>query len=165
MGDQGEAKRLKMDKSIEQAMSQGVFWITPQLAIGQFASEKRAQLLREQGVTHILNVSDAPSVVSVESGFSQVVDVLIEDNVPIPHESARRCIEFVDLAIKDFAAKVYIHCTAGQNRSPTIAWLYLISTGMDERRARELISAKCPDAIPGHKLLVNEELIRALSYR
>ena len=54
---------------------------------------------------------------------------------------------------------VYVHCIAGQNRSPTVVWLYLIACGVSLGNAKRLIEAKSPDSIPGHKKLVSQQLI------
>ena len=55
--------------------------------------------------------------------------------------------------------KLYIHCSAGQNRSPTGLWLYLIALGMEREAAARLIVERCPDAVPGHSALVDDDLI------
>jgi hypothetical protein len=49
---------------LEQALRQRIFWITRRIAIGQFATAERAAWLREQGVSHVLNVGEGGSVVA-----------------------------------------------------------------------------------------------------
>ncbi len=56
-------------------------------------------------------------------------------------------------------SRVYVHCIACQNRSPTILWLYFVACGMDDNAAKELISQRCPVAVPGHNSLVDEQLV------
>ena len=57
-------------------------------------------------------------------------------------------------------SKVYVHCVACQNRSPTIVWLYFLACGMSDTAAEELIAVRCPDAVPGHAALVDGRLLQ-----
>ena len=85
-----------MHPLLEQGLHQRVFWITRRIAIGQFATEQRAEWLLEQGVTHILNVGEGPSVVTAtEAGFRDVLDVSIEDLTQIPDDLAIRCLGII----------------------------------------------------------------------
>ena len=47
-----------------------MYRITECLSIGPFASPERAEELLVAGVTHVLNVSDVPSIVSSATGFA-----------------------------------------------------------------------------------------------
>lgn len=141
----------------------GVFWITKRIAIGQFATESRCEQLLQQGVTHILNVADADTTEAARSSaFRDVVAVPVADLEIIPVESVLRCLDYIDQAMSTPNAKLYLHCVAGQNRSPTILWLFLLASGMDADQAKRLIVERCPDAVPGHSALVDEDLIAAV---
>lgn len=61
--------------------------------------------------------------------------------------------------LREDASKVYIHCVAGQNRSPTVLWLYFIACGMQPSSAKSLITSHTLDAVPGHSQLVDEHLV------
>ena len=50
-----------MIPSFWQGLEQGIYWITPRIAIGRFATVERCQHLLAQGVTHILNVAECPA--------------------------------------------------------------------------------------------------------
>ena len=54
----------------------------------------------------------------------------------------------------DIDSKVYVHCSARQNRSPNILWLYLTALGIPPESGIQLISAARLDAVPGHQILV-----------
>ena len=56
-------------------------------------------------------------------------------------------------------SRVYVHCTAGQLRSPTIVWLYFVACGIEPHAAGTLIGERAPDAAPGHSKLVDEALV------
>lgn len=147
--------------SSNDAFRQGVYWVTSRIAIGRFATPERAEYLRSQGITHILNVSDAPSVISAsEFGFDEVSDLPITDLSRIPDVQAVRCCEFISGALeKATHSKIFVHCVAGQNRSPTVVWLFLVSCGADSEMAKRLVVSASPDAVPGHSLLVDGTLI------
>jgi len=149
-----------MQLSLWQGFEHGIFWITRCIAIGRFATVERSRRLLEQGVTHVLNVSEAPSLADVAKGdFHSVVDVPIVDLQRIRDEIALRCIDLVHEALGAPGSKLYLHCTAGQYRSPTILWLYLVATGIAPEEAKRLIVAGSPDAIPGHSSLIADPLI------
>lgn len=138
-----------------------VFWITRRLALGAYASEARAEYLLAQGVTHILNVSESASVVDVRSGgFRQVADRAIADLERIPDADALACLDTLHEMLQEPGSKVYVHCIAGQNRSPTIVWLYLVACGIAPAEAKELIEKRTLDAVPGHAKLIDEALVQ-----
>ena len=152
--DLGLHPQLRVD------LRDGVFWITKRIAIGQFVSEKRSAYLIERGITHILNVGEAESLAYVRSGsFQEVIDISINDLARIPDDLARKCVSSIHGILSLPDSKLYIHCIAGQNRSPTILWLYLLACGMDPDGAKQLITDRCPDAVPGHGSLVDDKLI------
>lgn len=145
------------------AFAHRVYPVTRRIAIGQFATPQRAQYLRKIGVTHILNVGEAASVVSAKTeGFSEVVDEPLVDMNRIPSEVAIRCLDRLHQTLGTKDSLVYVHCIACQNRSPTVVWLHLIACGIDTGLAKERITGHCPDAVPGHSLLVDEELVETV---
>lgn len=151
---------MSWQPDLKAAMCDGVFWITSRIAIGQFASPKRAQILARLGVTHILNVGDAPSVITTQNDcFKQITDLPIRDLEPISPEVAIQSLEVIHAALRDHDTRIYVHCIAGQNRSPTVVWLYLIACGMSQDQAKQLITDRSPDAIPGHQKLLTDRLI------
>ena len=136
-------------------------WITPRIAQGPFASEPRGVRLRAEGVTHILNVGEAPGVLTAgPGGFREVAWQPVEDLARIPDEAAIACIDALHRMLGESGSKVYVHCIAGQNRSPTVLWLYLVACGHDPAAAKRLIEGRNMDAVAGHSRLVDEELIR-----
>jgi len=152
-----------MTPSFWQGLEQGIYWITGRVAIGRFVTPERCRHLSEQGVTHILNVADTPSLPATgQAGFRQVVDVPIVDLRRIPDATALACLDAIHAALAVSDSKLYVHCTAGQNRSPTIFWLYLVACGVDSDAAKRMITLRCPDAIPGHGHLLDDSLIEVV---
>jgi len=137
-----------------------ISWVTENLAVGAFASPERIRWLVEEGVTDILNVSDARSLVEAHAaGFRSVVFVPIADCMPILDESLKGCLAVIDVMFARPGAKVFVHCLAGQNRSPTVTWLYLLRLGWEEIAAREQITSRAEDAVPAHPHLITPELV------
>jgi protein-tyrosine phosphatase len=149
--------------SFWEGLEQGIYWITPRIAIGRFATPERCHRLIEQGVTHVLNVADAPSLSEIrQAGFVSVVDMPVADLQRIPDTIAVRCLDVIHEALTPAESKLYLHCTAGQNRSPTILWLYLVACGTQPDAAKRMIVLRCPDAIPGHNNLRDDQLIEVV---
>lgn len=141
-------------------LMQQVFWITECIALGRFATEGRCEYLVEQGINRILNVSDAASVVSPATHcFDEVVHCPLLDVSRIPDDAAISILDTLHSLLTPEGARVYVHCTAGQLRSPTIVWLYLVACGIDPHEAGTLIGKRAPDAAPGHSKLVDEQLV------
>ena len=148
----------------DEAFSQSVYWITPRIALGRYVTPERATYLRGKGVTHVLNVGENPSTVNAsEYGFAEIVDCPIVDLTRIPNEIAVDCVSTLhSFLCASSESKAYVHCLAGQRRSPTVAWLYFIARGLEPSRAKQLIEERVFDAVPGHSALVDDELIRSV---
>ncbi len=61
-----------------------MFRITQCLSVGPFTWPEHAKLLLSAGITHILNVSDRPSLVSSLDGFAEVAWVPMSDGKRLP---------------------------------------------------------------------------------
>jgi hypothetical protein len=140
-----------------------MFALTKVIWQGPFASPSRLERLRETGITHILNVSDAPNVLCVNDGpFVDVRWVPVVDLERVPRDVAIAGIDTLHAMVTTPDSAVYVHCVAGYNRSPTIVWLYLVACGVDAEGAKEFIGHRSMDAVPGHSRLVDADLINAV---
>jgi protein-tyrosine phosphatase len=138
-----------------------MYRITQVLSVGRYASTERGENLLAAGVTHILNVSDAPSqLIASESGFREVVWVPLEDFSRLPTHLVAQALNTLHRLASEPGSHVYIHCIAGHLRSPTILWLYLIACGILPDEARSWIEERSPDAAPGSRRLVDPEHIQ-----
>ena len=147
-------------RSLESGMRYRVYWITKRIAQGQFVTPERAAVLCDQGVTDILNVGEGESVVAASDfGFHSVVDVPVVDLELIPPEVAVTAMDALHKMLEAADSRVFVHCVAGQNRSPTILWLYFVACGLAADDARVLIARRSPDAVPGHGRMIDEHLV------
>ncbi len=135
------------------------FEITRVILQGPFASPERAAALRKANVTHLFNVGEAPNVLTCRDGFAEVLWTPIEDLVRIPDDTTLACLDHLHRMACLPGSRVYVHCVAGWNRSPTIVWLYLVACGVTPDAAREIIARRTLDAVPGHTKLVDAKLI------
>lgn len=134
--------------------------ITQVLSIGPFASAERAGQLLAAGVTHVLNVSDAPSaVLAAEGGFREVAWLPLDDFTRWPPHVATRVLDTLHRMASEPGSQVYVHCIAGHHRSPTVVWLYLIALGIPPDDARDWIEQRSPVACPGYLRMVDHEHI------
>ena len=134
--------------------------ITQVLSVGRYASAARAEQLRAAGVTHILNVSDAPSrILASQDGFREVFWIPLEDSSRLPMQLAIQALNTLHRMASEPKAHVYVHCIAGHLRSPTVIWLYLIACGIAPDDARDLIEERSPDAVPGTPRMVDSDHI------
>lgn len=140
-----------------------LFPITRGLWLGPFAGPERRPALVEAGITHLLNVGEAPSVLGAADGpFREVAWHPIVDLERIPDDRASACLITLHRMACEPRARVYVHCIAGQNRSPTVLWLYLVACGLRPDAARGIIETRAWDAVAGHARLIDAALVESV---
>lgn len=129
--------------------------------MGPHPEKEEARLLKADGITHVLNVGNGDP-----RNYKEVFDfstwIQIEDLVPIPEELLQEALTVMHSYVTANSSQVLIHCIAGQNRSPTITWAYLVACGMDPYAAGTMIAAASYDAVPGHPKLIHKNRIPSL---
>jgi hypothetical protein len=138
-----------------------MYRITGCLSVGPFASPQRAETLLAAGVTHVLNVSDGPSVISSATGFAEVAWVPMSDSRRLLPATGIWALNTLHGLVRAPDSHVYVHCVAGMVRSPTILWLYLIALGVPPGDARDWIEERAPDAAPGYRITDSEHVLLA----
>ncbi len=114
-------------------------WVLTNLAIGPRPTGHHDwQLIKERGITLIIDLNDNSSErIEAEKLGIHYQGVKIED----PPERAENVVEIFhrvqDIVEKEIerGGRVYLHCTAGQQRSPTCAMAYLMTTGQKKETA------------------------------
>lgn len=137
-----------------------MYRITQCLSVGRFPGAERAADLRAAGVTHVLNVSGTPNVLTAgDGGLRAVAWHPLDDSRRLSAPTACAILDALHAMAADPGAHVYVHCAAGQLRGPTVLWLYLIACGYDADSARAVIETRSPDAAPGPRRMVGPDLI------
>jgi len=114
-------------------------WITDQIAVGGgIWDEDRMLEVVQMGVTHIIDMQvefdDRPLA---EPWEIKVEWIPIDDDfLPKPPEVFEQGAEFAREALKDPAARLYIHCAAGVHRAPMMALAILCSMGWELEQAQ-----------------------------
>jgi hypothetical protein len=147
-------------KDFLESMSNRVFWISSNIAQGSFVDDSKARYLKEKGVTHILNTSNVPNQVEASGyGFAEITWVEMRDHVLIPEDRAIAAISTLYRMLIVEGGTVFVHCVAGQNRSATVLWLFLIACKIDDSEAKRMIEEANIDAVPAYPRLLSPDLI------
>ncbi len=122
-------------------------WVLDKLAIGpRPTSQNDWQLLKKRDITLIIDLNDDPlEKKEAEKHGIHYRGLRVED----PPDQAESLLEIfrnvaglVNQEVES-GGSVYLHCTAGQQRSPTCAMAYLMSTGQKKETAiRNVRSAR-----------------------
>jgi hypothetical protein len=143
-------------------MATGVFWITHSIAQGAYPNPEKINVLKAGGITHIFNVGTMPSAPATKESGMQVIDLPIVDLQRLPNAYVLEFLDQFHTSLSIPNSKAYIHCIAGQNRSPTLLWLYLLACGLKVDDARHLIEERTLDAVAGHAKLIDVQLVQAV---
>lgn len=120
-------------------------WILTHLAIGPRPTNNHDwQLLKIRGITLIIDLNDDPLEKIEARKFGLGYEGLRVDDPPARADTLLETFERVRKLVDEEAKRgghVYLHCTAGQQRSPTCAMAYLIGSGMEKQAAIEKVKA------------------------
>jgi protein-tyrosine phosphatase len=114
--------------------------ITPRIYQGGWLRLQYIPELVQLGITHILNLDhpyEDPLPV-IEANLT-LHNIYIRDQSLMTPQLVRDAIAVIDRSLASPDHKIYIHCIEGVSRSPTIAWLYLIHTGLSPEDAFETV--------------------------
>ena len=122
--------------------------VTESLYVGPQHRENGKRTLLQAGITHIVNMraefDDAEHGLTLGvKGATRYCHLPTIDDDPISAAHIREGIAFIERALAE-GGKVYIHCTAGVGRAPSMAAAYLISKGCSMDEALDRIRAARP---------------------
>ena len=126
-------------------------FILDRLAIGDLSDAKNEEILKNSGITAILNVAQEAHPDPDLSKFDYY-KVSIDDGQAMDFSHLSDAVEYIHTRIR--RGKVLVHCLMGVSRSSTIVLCYLHECGFSLREAMNLIKRKRPDAQP-HIALYN----------
>ena len=122
--------------------------ITDSLYVGPQYREGGKRALLRAGITHVVNMrsefdDDAHGLTLSYDNSAGYCYLPTIDDEPIAPAHISKGIAFIDKAVKE-GGRVYIHCSAGVGRAPSMAAAYLISKGYGTEDALALISRARP---------------------
>lgn len=140
-----------------------MYRITPCLSVGPYPHGDRVAALVAANVTHVLNVSNSHSdTATLNANFREVCDVPMLVDGRLPEADVLHALDQLVRMTAESPAHVYVHCVYGQQRSPTVLWLFLVACGVDPEAARLMIETRAPAATAGHPRLVGPEIVTAV---
>jgi protein-tyrosine phosphatase len=145
-------------------------WITGRLAVGGRIPDFQAmQRLREEGITHVLNVAAEcdESLIARDACIVYCHAGCEDDYEPKPPEFLDQAVQFALDALAQPGTKLHVHCYAGARRSMMVTLAILRVLGMSQQEAMDLLSAKRAAAqfVPAYVESVENYLrYRALRY-
>ncbi len=115
--------------------------ITSRIYQGGWLRPEHVPELVQLGITHILNL-DLPYTDDLPLAEAQITlhNVFIRDYSLMTPQLVREVMGVIDTFLSSPGHKIYIHCVVGVSRSPTIAWLYLIHSGLSPEAASERVT-------------------------
>ena len=119
-------------------------FITPRLATGGgITVEGDVQELADQGITHVIDTTDAEDDAPlITHSMAYLYNPTADDGT---HKEPAWFGTSLTFALPVFAvprAKLYAHCTAGMNRGPSTAYAIMLALGWDGPGALALIKTK-----------------------
>eukprot|EP00249_Psilotum_nudum_P011829 c23407_g2_i1 orf=285-1091(+) len=88
------------------------------LYLGSYDNASRAELLKTQGITRILNM--VPTCQNLYKNSFAYYNVKEDKTLPFDE-----CVEYIEQSRQD-EARVLVHCMSGQSRSPAVVIAYLM---------------------------------------
>ena len=120
-------------------------WVQPYLAIGPRPNDELDwRTLKEEGITLIIDLNDD----SLEARKSKELGIQHKGlRIDDPPRSPEGLVSSFGQTVKWIedervaGGRVYLHCTAGQQRSPTFAMAYLMADGESRQKAERTVKA------------------------
>jgi protein-tyrosine phosphatase len=125
------------------------------LWIGRFIRPEDVRFLQQMGVTTVLSLQSDKDLEAFSIRIKKLFKAYDEAGVEM-HRIATpdfdqnalmanldRCVAELEAVLTPRWAKVYLHCTAGINRGPTVAAAFLIrSRGLSAQEAYEFVTSR-----------------------
>jgi protein-tyrosine phosphatase len=129
--------------------------IPGRLWVGSFIRPEEAGILNQMGITTIFSLQSDKDLVDYNISQEKLLKAYAQANMTLyripttdfdKHALAANlphAVEELEKALSPYESKVYVHCTAGINRGPTLAAAYLIRIlGLPAREAYNYVIAR-----------------------
>jgi len=130
---------------------------------GLIYDENEYQFLVKEGITHIINAalteSNDAEILKLHPQMKYLFVGEPDDGQPKPKEWFDKTIRFTLEAYQTPGTIVYVHCAAGVNRGPSLAYAILRAIGLSRSEAFDTIKLNRPQAMIGYKVDADRALI------
>ena len=129
--------------------------IANRLWVGRYIRPEDVKLLRKMGISAVVNLQSEEDFVNYSIPFNKLLKAYTQAEIELRHipildfnEEALAAnlvqgVKEIEEALTPRWAKIYLHCTAGINRGPTLAAAYLIKAqGLSAREAYDFVAAQ-----------------------
>ncbi len=127
--------------------------IPDRLWVGRMIRPEDVKLLVQMGISHVVSLQSDDDLSNYGISLKKLIKALEEARIELIRvatpdfnkdaltKNLSASVAEVDAALTPRWAKVYLHCTAGINRSPTVAAAYLMKTrGFSPQEAFDYVS-------------------------
>lgn len=126
-------------------------WVTPRIALGSEPSASDIPAMHRQGITDVLDLRGEPRAGETSmagtywlTGINYHYDPMQDRGGLQPISVYQEGVRVIQDALANPAAKILVHCSAGQYRSPSMVYAYLRSVGFSPTMAWNMIRAARP---------------------
>jgi hypothetical protein len=125
----------------QQKLSPDMNWVTKRIACGGIVdTDEEMAMLAEQGVTHILNMSEWDDTsLAQKHGIESLWNYTDDDFEPKSPEFFDRGVRFAKRVLANKNNKLFVHCAMGINRGPMMTLAVMCSMGWKLKAAQRLI--------------------------
>ena len=124
MSDNGNIKTPKLDELITKELltkSNNINKITDNIYLGDEEGAKEIDFFKAEQIQNVLSITDNPPTYPPELNIIHKIINLDENKSLKIFSYLKECIDFIDNC-----DKIYIHCSCGISRSPSIVIAYLM---------------------------------------
>ena len=129
--------------------------ISGRLWVGCYIQPEDVRILRQMGITSILNLQSDRDLAYYNISLKKLLQAYLLEEIDLRRipildfdklavsALLPQAVEELENALAPLRAKVYVHCTAGINRGPTLAAAYLIKAdGLTAQEAYNHVVAR-----------------------
>ena len=129
--------------------------IAERLWVGRYVRVNEVRQLKLMGITTVISLQSDEDLVAYGIPEKKILNAYAQAGIMLRRTGVRdfdqeamaqnlpQCVAELETALAPRSARVYLHCTAGINRAPTVAAAYLMkSQGMTAQGAHNLLTSR-----------------------
>jgi protein-tyrosine phosphatase len=129
--------------------------IADRLWVGGYLRPEDVKQLKLMNITTVISLQSEKDIASEGISTKKLLKAFVESDIRFRQVAIKdfdkdelrqnlpQCVSEMEAALEPCAARVYLHCTAGMNRAPTVAAAYMMrSQGMSAKDAYDYMVAR-----------------------